>query len=46
MVNSDKIDEGEETEDFDKDLRKLYCSEVLTTVFTREMKMTSSHEYL
>ena len=24
VVNSDKIDEGEETEDFDKDLRKLF----------------------
>ena len=24
MVNSDKIDEGEETENFDKDLRKLF----------------------
>ena len=24
MVNSDKIDEGEEAEDFDKDLRKLF----------------------
>ncbi len=24
VVNSDKIDEGEETKDFDKDLRKLF----------------------